>query len=330
LLFSIVIPVYNRPHELEELLGSVERQRGNIPLEVIVVEDGSDKTSEHVVNQYKDLLKIKYCFKNNSGPGDSRNYGMQRASGAYFVLLDSDCLLPEDYLSKVNAALERNFTDAFGGPDAAHSSFSLNQKAFNYAMTSFLSTGGLRSTESEKRKFQLRSFNMGISSRAFELTRGFGKQRIGEDIDLNFRLLEKNCSTQFIPEAFVYHKRRSTWLQFFRQTRDFGAARPILNRMHPGTSKFTYLLPSLFLLGLLAAIALAFYDFPYLLIPFVAYLLAVLVDSTLKNGNPVVGLLSCFAVLVQFFGYGSGYLRSEFRMRVQGKSINETFPGVFA
>lgn len=299
-------------------------------MEVIVVEDGSENTSESIVNQYKEPLNIKYCFKQNSGPGDSRNYGMRRSSGAYFVLLDSDCLLPEDYFSRVNAALERNYTEAYGGPDAAHPSFSLNQKAFNYAMTSLLSTGGLRSSESEKRKFQLRSFNMGISPRAFELTGGFGKQRIGEDIDLNFRLLEKNCSTQFLPEAFVYHKRRTTWVQFYRQTRNFGAARPILNRMHPGTSKFTYALPGLFLLGLIVATLLAFFDFPYLLIPFALYFLAVLVDSTRQNRNPFVGLLSCFAVLVQFLGYGSGYLRSEYRIRVQRKSIREAFPEMFA
>jgi glycosyltransferase involved in cell wall biosynthesis len=330
LLFSIIIPVYNRPHELEELLESIARQKGNVPLEVIVVEDGSDITSENIVNQYQSSLNIKYCFKQNSGPGDSRNYGMRRSSGAYFLMLDSDCLLPEDYLSKVTAALESNFTDAFGGPDAAHPSFSMNQKAFNYAMTSLLSTGGLRSSENEKRKFQLRSFNMGMSHRAFELTGGFGKQRIGEDIDLNFRLLEKNLSTQFLPEAFVYHKRRGTWVQFFRQTRSFGAARPILNRMHPGTAKFTYALPSLFDLGLIASIVLAFFGFPFLLIPFAVYFLAVFVDSTRQNRNPIVGLLSCIAVFVQFLGYGSGYLRTEFRMRIQGKSNKEAFPEMFA
>ncbi len=322
--------MYNRPHELEELLESIVRQKGNFDLEVTIVEDGSDLTSESIVNQFRENLNIKYCFKQNSGPGDSRNYGMQRSSGAYFLLFDSDCLLPEDYLSKVDAALERNFTDAFGGPDAAHPSFSWNQKAFNYAMTSLLSTGGLRSSESDKRKFQLRSFNMGISSRAFELTGGFGKQRIGEDIDLNFRLLENNCSTKFLGEAFVYHKRRTSWAQFFRQTRNFGAARPILNRMHPGTARLAYALPSLFVLGLIAAVALSFFDFPFLLVPFAAYFLAVLVDATRQNLNPLIGLLSCMAVLVQFLGYGSGYLRSEYRMRLQNKSFREAFPEMFA
>ena len=330
MLFSIVIPVYNRPQELRELLDSIAGQKDGVSFEVVVVEDGSSITSENVVNQFKEYLKIKYCFKQNSGPGDSRNYGMRRSKGDYFLLVDSDCLLPDDYLSIVNAALERNFTDAFGGPDAAHPSFSLNQKAFNYAMTSVLSTGGLRSSESEKRKFQLRSFNMGISSQAFELTGGFGKQRIGEDIDLNFRLLDKKCSTQFLGEAFVYHKRRTNWVQFFRQTRGFGAARPILNRMHPGTSKFTYALPSLFVLGLITAIALSFFGFPILLIPFAAYFLAVIVDATRQSRNPVVGLLSSLAVLVQFLGYGSGYLRSEYRTRIQGKTNKEAFPKMFA
>ena len=255
---------------------------------------------------------------------------MKRASGDYFLLLDSDCLLPEDYLVKVSSALERNFTDAFGGPDAAHPEFSWKQKAFNYAMTSLLSTGGIRSSETEKRKFQLRSFNMGLSSRAFEMTGGFGKQRIGEDIDLNFRLTEKGCSTQFLPGAFVYHKRRATWLEFFKQTRNFGAARPVLNRMHPGTARATYVFPSLFVLGLIASIFLAFFGHPYFLIAFALYFLAVLLDSTIRNSNVFVGLLSCLAVLVQFLGYGTGFLRSVFRMRVQGKSTHETFPGMFA
>ena len=261
--FSIVIPVYNRPDELRELLQSISKQKGSVPVEVVIVEDGSTLTSESVVNQSSEYLKINYCFKNNSGPGDSRNYGMKRSSGDYFLLLDSDCLLPEDYLVKVSSALDRNFTDAFGGPDAAHPEFSWKQKAFNYAMTSLLSTGGIRSSETEKRKFQLRSFNMGLSSRAFELTGGFGKQRIGEDIDLNFRLAEKGCSTQFLPEAFVYHKRRATWIEFFKQTRNFGAARPVLNQIHPGTSKFTYVFPSLFVLGLTVSVLLSFFGYPY-------------------------------------------------------------------
>lgn len=306
------------------------RQKGNTSLEVMVVEDGSDLTSKDVVNQYKENLNIKYCFKKNSGPGDSRNYGMRRSSGDYFILLDSDCLLPDDYLNKVSRALEKNYTDAFGGPDAAHPSFSLNQKAFNYAMTSLLSTGGLRSSESKKRKFQLRSFNMGLSMGAFESTGGFGQQRIGEDIDLNFRLLKNNCSTQFLSEAFVYHKRRTTWPQFFKQTRNFGAARPILNRMHPGTAQFTFALPSLFLLGLTGAIVLAFFSFPVFLIPFALYFVAILVDSTRKNRSLSVGFLSCLAVLVQFLGYGSGYLRSLYRIKILGKTNQEVFPGMFA
>ena len=328
--FSIVIPVFNRPDELGELLGSIAGQRGRVSHEVIVVEDGSSLTSENVVNQYADSIDIKYCFKNNSGPGDSRNYGMNRSRGDYFILLDSDCLLPDDYLMRVSRSLEEAYADAYGGPDAAHASFTVNQKAFNYAMTSMLSTGGLRSAESEKRKFQLRSFNMGISREAFAATGGFARQRIGEDIDLYFRLIENGCSTRFLKDAFVYHKRRTTWSRFFSQTLNFGAARPILNRMHPGSWKFTYWLPSLFLMGFALSLLLSFFGFPYLFVPFGIYALAILVDSTRLNRSLWVGLASIMAVFVQFFGYGWGFIRTSFRIYVQRRSEKEAFPKMFA
>lgn len=330
MLYSIVIPVYNRPSELSELLESIAGQKGEIPYEVIVVEDGSDITSENVVNQYLDRINIKYCFKNNSGPGDSRNYGMQRSSGQYFILLDSDCLLPDDYLLMIDAALSSEHIDAYGGPDAAHPSFSIKQKAFNYAMTSFLSTGGLRGGENDKRKFQLRSFNMGMSADAFKRTGGFAKQRIGEDIDLYFRLVSLDLKTRFLPEAFVYHKRRTSWRQFFAQTRNFGAARPILNRMHPGTAKFAYWLPSLFLLGFIAAVILLYFGFFLPLLPYIVYVLAVLIDATIKDRSLLVGLTSCLAVFYQFFGYGSGFLRTAFRIYAQRKTNREAFPKMFA
>ena len=329
-MFSIVIPVYNRPEELDELLASITRQDRSVSKEVVIVEDGSLNTSENVVNQYKEKLNIKYCFKKNSGPGDSRNYGMNRASGDYFILLDSDCLLPDDYLLQVSSALERGFTDAFGGPDTDHPSFTLIQKAFNYAVTSFLSTGGLRSSESKNRKFQLRSFNMGLSLAAFKGTGGFAKQRIGEDIDLNFRLLSKGFTTQFLPEAYVYHKRRSDWSQFFKQTQSFGAARPILNSMHPNTKKLAFAFPSMFMVALILGLVLGFLGLPYFLIPFGLYFLAILIDATRKNNNLWVGILSCFAVLVQFTGYGSGYLRTAYRLRLLGREPKSAFPGMFS
>ena len=283
-----------------------------------------------IVNQYNESINIKYLYKKNSGPGDSRNYGMKRAAGRYFLLLDSDCLLPETYLQTVADELRENYADAFGGPDAAHESFSVKQKAINYAMTSFWSTGGLRNKAPKNGKFQLRSFNMGLSRKAFQLTSGFSRQRIGEDIDLNFRLLKNDCSTRLFESAFVYHKRRSTWSQFFEQTHNFGSARPILNKLHTGTAKLTYWLPSIFLLGFLLSVLLLFIDFPYLLVVFAIYFLVVLSDSTKKNKSFAVGVLSVFAVFVQFLGYGSGFLRSCYRIYFRGMSNKEAFPKMFA
>jgi glycosyltransferase involved in cell wall biosynthesis len=330
LRFSIIIPVYNRPEELEELLNSIVVQEPFKNPEIIVVEDGSSRTSSSIVKVYEKKLNIKYCFKKNSGPGDSRNYGMERASGDYFILLDSDCILPKDYLFIVENALEKEYADAYGGPDAAHDSFSNWQKAINYSMTSLLTTGGLRNKETPSKKFQLRSFNMGLSKKAFGFTGGFSKQRIGEDIDLNFKLLKKNCSTRLIPEAFVYHKRRTSWRTFFKQTNNFGAARPILNKMHPGSSKFSYWLPSLFVIGFAVACFLLYFGFPSGMAVFVLYSLLVLFDSFAKTRKALVAISSVFAVYIQFFGYGLGYLRSVFRLYIKGMDIKAAFPGMFS
>ena len=328
--FSIIIPVYNRPEELDELLQSILSQKWDGRPEVLIVEDGSEKKSNIIVDKYNKYINLKYCFKKNTGPGDSRNYGMERASGDYFIILDSDCLLPENYLAILDRSLRENYVDSFGGPDAAHSSFSDRQLAINYSMTSTLSTGGLRGAKHENKHFQLRSFNMGLSKRAFLLTGGFSKQRIGEDIELNFRLKAKNCSARYIPEAFVYHKRRSSWSGFFSQTRDFGSARPILNKMHPGTGRMTYWFPTLFTLGFIASVILLFFNWYLPSILFGAYFLAAGLDSYIKNKRVMVALLSMFAVLVQFLGYGTGFLRSVLRLYLQGKTNAEAFPKMFS
>ena len=227
--FSIIIPVYNRPLEVGELLESLIKQTYSKDFEVIIVEDGSDKTSEAVVKKYQNQLHLHYFYKDNSGPGLSRNFGMQKATGNYYIILDSDCILPDQYLEEVSSGLTKNFTDAFGGPDTSHFSFTPIQKAINYSMTSVLTTGGIRGKINTLNKFQPRSFNMGLSQIAFHKTKGFGSQNFGEDIDLTFRLWKNGYDTQLIEKAFVYHKRRINWMSFLRQTFNFGSARPVLN-----------------------------------------------------------------------------------------------------
>ncbi len=233
--FSLIIPVYNRPNEIDELLNSLTIQTYK-NFEVIVVEDGSALKADEIAEKYGNSLKIKYFYKENSGAGASRNFGMQKATGNYYIIFDSDCIIPPGYLADVEKALKNKYTDAYGGADAAHASFTTVQKAINYSMTSFLTTGGIRGNKKAVDKFQPRSFNLGISKKAFEVTHGFSAMKIGEDIDLTFRLWENNFETQFIEEAYVYHKRRATFKQFLKQTFAFGEARPLLNRKYPKNS----------------------------------------------------------------------------------------------
>ncbi|WP_341221359.1 glycosyltransferase [Polaribacter atrinae] len=312
LSFSIIIPVYNRPNEIEELLDSLTKQDFSNDFEVLIIEDGSTEKSENIVEEYKSQLNLKYIFKENSGAGASRNFGMQKASGNYYIILDSDVIVPPQYLSEVNNALEINYTDAFGGPDAAHKSFTSLQKAINYSMTSVLTTGGIRGKKQAVGKFQPRSFNLGLSKAAFNKTQGFSKMKNGEDIDLTFRLWENGFGTQLIEKAFVYHKRRSSIQQFFKQTFGFGTARPILNKKYPETAKPTYWFPSLFIIGIDVSIILAVFGYNQLLYFYGFYFLLIFLDSLVQNKNLKVAFLSVFTSLTQFLGYGFGFLESQF------------------
>ena len=309
LLFSLIIPVYNRPNEIDELLNSLVKQTYANSFEVIVVEDGSTNSSEEIIKNYSKKINLKYFFKENSGAGASRNYGMQRASGNYFIIFDSDCIIPSNYLVEVEAALTHNYTDAYGGADAAHESFTNIQKAINYSMTSFFTTGGIRGSKKAVDKFQPRSFNLGISKTAFEATKGFSKMKIGEDIDLTFRLWERNFETQFIENAFVYHKRRATFKQFFKQTFAFGKGRPFLNRKYPETARITYWFPSLFILAFILSMLLVLVNIKISAVFFGVYFLIIFLDSLLKNKNLGVAVLSIATTLIQFTGYGIGFLK---------------------
>ena len=311
--FSIIIPVYNRPQEIDELLESLTKQEFSDIFEVLIIEDGSSEKSDGLIEKYKTQLNLKYFYKENSGAGASRNFGMQQAQGNYFIILDSDVLVPKHYLSAIKKALEVNFTDAFGGPDAAHKSFTSLQKAINYSMTSVLTTGGIRGKKQAVGKFQPRSFNLGLSKKAFEKTQGFSKMKNGEDIDLTFRLWENDFETQLIEEAFVYHKRRSSIQQFFNQTFGFGTARPILNKRYPKSAKITYWFPSLFIIGLDISIILAVFGFYELSYFYGFYFALIFLGSLFQNKNVYVAFLSIFTSLTQFMGYGLGFLKSQFK-----------------
>ncbi|MFH6604186.1 glycosyltransferase [Maribacter algicola] len=329
LSFSFIIPVYNRPEEIRELLDSLVDQSYEKHFEVVIVEDGSTVDSHDVVKSFGDRLNISYYQKPNSGPGDSRNYGMQRAKGNYFVVLDSDCILPPQYLVEAERSLLKEFVHCYGGPDAAHCTFTNVQKAINYAMTSVLTTGGIRGNKNSVGKFQPRSFNMGISKTAFEHVGGYGNIHPGEDPDLTIRIWNKGYDTKLIPEAFVYHKRRIDWNKFFIQVNKFGMVRPILNKWHPGTAKITYWFPTLFSAGSLLALLLIFFLIYWPIYVYLAFYLLIFLDALHKNKNLWVALLSIIAVSIQFFGYGYGFIKSTIRLNFSRRTPEELFPKLF-
>jgi glycosyltransferase involved in cell wall biosynthesis len=329
MLFSLIIPVYNRPDEVDELLESLSQLDYTENFEVVIIEDGSSLRCDNVVRKYAGKLHLSYCFKENSGPGDSRNYGMKRARGDYFIIFDSDCIIPKDYLTEVSKALKENYVDCFGGPDKALDSFSDIQKAINFAMTSFLTTGGIRGGSEKIDKFQPRSFNMGLSRKAFEASKGFGNIHPGEDPDLSIRLWNLGFETRLFPEAYVYHKRRIDWDKFTVQVNKFGKARPILNSWYPQYNKLTFFFPTVFMVGLLFAVILLIFTYDFLLQLYFVYFLALFLVSSHQNKSFKIGLLSIKAVWKQFLGYGTGFLESYIKIIILNQKPEEAFPELF-
>jgi len=327
--FSFIIPVFNRPEEIRELLESFGALNTPKTFEIVIIEDGSTLDSKLIIDNFLDQLKISYFSKSNTGPGHSRNYGMQRAKGRYFIILDSDCILPSDYLELVISKLNTHYVDGFGGPDAAKDSFTDLQKAINFSMTSQMTTAGIRGGKVSVENYEPRSFNMGISKEAFQATGGFGSIHPGEDPDLSIRLKEMGYHLHLIPEAFVFHKRRISLERFYIQVNKFGQARPILNKWHPSSKRITYWFPSLFTLGFAVSSFLAVLGFYWFLIIFGLYFLAAMIGAFRLTNNIIVAFLVIPAIAIQFFGYGIGFLKSSLKLAFSNKSEKQLFPNLF-
>lgn len=309
--YSVIVPVFNRPEEISELLESLTKQTLK-DFEVLIVEDGSSLDCKDTVKNFQQSLDLKYFFKENSGQGFSRNYGFERANGQWLVVFDSDCLIPPNYFEVVDSFLKSNPLDAYGGPDKAHDDFTSIQKAISYSMTSLFTTGGIRGNKKHVGIFHPRSFNMGIKRQVFEQTGGYNLPQKGEDIEFSIRIIENGFKTGLIEEAFVYHKRRTTFRQFFRQLHFFGTARINVFRLYKSELKLVHFFPSVFLLGFILSVCLTF------LIPilgllglglYAVYSLLILVDAQMKTRSFKVSVLALFAAWIQLSAYGIGLLK---------------------
>ncbi len=341
--YSFIVPVFNRPDEVDELLESLAHLE-NGDFEVVIVEDGSSVPCREACERHSGSLDLRYLAKPNGGPGQSRNFGAERARGEYLLVLDSDVVVPPGYLDAVEEELSREPADAFGGPDRAHPSFTPTQKAISFSMTSFLTTGGIRGGGRRLERFHPRSFNMGIRRESFEALGGFSSMRFGEDIDLSIRIFKAGLKCRLFPGAWVWHKRRTDFRKFFRQVYNSGIARINLSKRHPGSLKAVHVLPAAFTVGVISLVLasavgrvlmeygdpnrwLPLFAIPW--IPILLYALMVLAASWAGSGSPKVGLLSVPAAFIQLMGYGLGFIEAWWRRCVRGKGEFSAFDGTF-
>ncbi len=315
MLYSVIIPVYNRPYEVRELLQSLAAQSYK-KFEVLIIEDGSEIKCEDVAEEFSGKMKIRYFYKENSGQGFSRNYGFERAEGDYFVVFDSDCIIPPHYLERVSYYLALYRVDCWGGPDRAHSSFTPVQKAINFSMTSFLTTGGIRGGKKRVGEFYPRSFNMGISREVFEKTGGYKITRMGEDLEFSIRIIQSGFNTALIEDAYVYHKRRTDLKQFFWQLHFFGRARINLKRFYPDELKLVHFFPLLFFLGFGISLLLFFTHLPWSGIPLLLYFfyaLCLFGSAWFREKSLNVAALAAVAGYIQLSAYAIGLLNEQWK-----------------
>ena len=306
--FSIIVPVYNRVDEVRDLLDSLSQQTSS-DFEVVIVEDGSSVRCDGVVKEYSEKISIQYFYKENEGRSIARNYGLERANGEYFLFFDSDCVIPPEYIATLKSALDANYTDCFGGPDSAHSSFTDTQKAINYSMTSFLTTGGIRGGKVQLEKFVPRTFNMGYSRKVWEKVGGF-REMFSEDIDMSTRIRQAGFSISLIRDAYVYHKRRTNLKAFCRQIYVFGMSRITLYLLYPDSLKLVHWLPAVFVMGVMAMAVLAICLSWMWILPLVAYLVAIFVTALFSTKNLKIASLSVITSVIQLGGYGVGFLKA--------------------
>ncbi|MEP2774229.1 MAG: glycosyltransferase [Fulvivirga sp.] len=318
--YSVIIPVYNRPDEIDELLESLTIQTYS-NFDVLVIEDGSTKKCDHLIEKYSDKLKLTYYFKPNSGQGFSRNFGFEKAAGDYYVVFDSDCIIPADYFQIVDNHLSENHLDAWGGPDRAHQSFTSIQKAISYSMTSIFTTGGIRGSKKRMGAFHPRSFNMGISAEIFEKTKGYKITRMGEDIEFSIRIINSGFKTGLIEDAYVYHKRRTSLSQFYKQLHFFGRARINVSRFFASEIKLVHLFPALFTIGFVSVWLLYFVFKPLFVVGvgFLAiYYLLIFIDALIKTKEITVACTAIATSFTQLFAYGVGFLTEGWKKLIKG------------
>jgi glycosyltransferase involved in cell wall biosynthesis len=321
--FSVIIPVYNRPAEVEDLLRSLAEQTCS-DFEVYIVEDGSTVRCDEVAARYNDRLNLHYHYKDNEGRSIARNYGIERACGDYFIFFDSDCVIPPQYFATLKAELEKEYVDCFGGPDAASDDFTDVQKAINFSMTSFLTTGGIRGGKVQLEKFVPRSFNMGYSRKVWEKVGGF-REMFSEDIDMSTRVRQAGFTTRLIRDAYVYHKRRVDLKKFARQTYVFGMSRITLKLLYPDSLKLVHCLPAVFVLGCLMLILLAIFWRWWAILPLALYVVLLWISALIKTKSLKIASIAVVSSFIQLGAYGFGFIKA-FVWKIllgHGRDINE-------
>ncbi len=320
IFISVITPSYNRASELEHLMRSISAQSIDHNLfELIISDDGSTDDTEALINswQEKASFSIKYISQENKGPGAARNHGLEKSIGELILFIDSDCEAHPKWIETIVDEYHKSEFDACGGPDGGKKDFTLLQKAIDYSMTSFFTTGGMRG-HSEKMisKFYPRTHNMGVKRDKYEAVGGFGNLRHGQDIEFSHRIRTSGGKIRFIKNALVYHRRRTSLRQFIKQVFNWGVARINLGKIDTAMLEPVHFLPSLSILLSLFIILIIYqldWGISEIFLLFFSPLSIICLLGALNKKDLRVFPILLLVIPIQIFGYGLGFLQAYIR-----------------
>ena len=241
-LVTIVVPVYNRAQDIRSCLDSLfALEYPSDSYEIVVIDDNSSDSTVEVIKKYGvKLLENRF----NMGQSAARNLGASHARGDIIAFTDSDCIVSPRWLSELIPYFEDERNVLVGGYVGSYyrktrlDRYEESNSPLNMGKKLLFGHG----PESD---FYVPTCNMLLRKKAYSSVGGFDEaMRVGEDVDLCWRLKERGFRLVYVPMGTVEHKHRNVFTETFKRRFEYGLSEPMLYSRHRQIEKHFPVTPS--------------------------------------------------------------------------------------
>ncbi len=223
-IFSIIVPTYNRKEKLLKCIKSLQNQDfDHEKYEIIVVDDGSNDGTYQILKK-EDVIPLR--INERSGPSVARNFGIEKANGKYIAFTDSDCEVPKNWLASFYKAYKENPDIVGVGGSIGNPGNGVFEKYETACYQKYEAKSG-EYISKFRDEYPFALGNMSYTKAALELVGGFNEKIpyycSGEDAQLKGKILKRRKKLLYIPIA-VTHNHTYSISSFYKQSLERGAA----------------------------------------------------------------------------------------------------------